>query len=447
MTRLLFVTWPEAGHFLPMAEMAAAARQRGFDVMMAGIPDGAALAERAGLPYHPIFADAFPTGTLDRVRKTRDLRGVWALARSANEFMAGLAAGSMRSVVRNLSPDLCLVDAIVFFLALGAYAESIPAAVVQTSYSTGPHDGLPPIDSSLIPQPTWSYQCARRLSALRRDVVVASVHSTRRMLGINVPLRSWVRSIAAASGYPASEVRTKLPASQMLSMLPQLLLMPAELDFPHPPRRGHYALGPFPPLPQDDAPFDWSALDPSRRLIYCSAGLSQAGTYGQRSIRVFQSVARAVALDRNLQLVIAAGSRVEDVKNAVGDRALVIAEAPQRALLARASLFVTHAGPASVRESVLCGVPMVAYPMTFDQKGTAARVAFHGLGLTAAPRSATAESASELIRRVLGDPGYSQRVAVVQSTLRRRCDEGGHIEILRELADTSVRSSASVGCA
>lgn len=55
---------------------------------------------------------------------------------------------------------------------------------------------------------------------------------------------------------------------------------------------------------------------------------------------------------------------------------------PQLDLLAECKLFITHGGLQSLKESIAYRVPMLVYPVWWDQFGYAARVAYYGLGLT-----------------------------------------------------------------
>ena len=80
---------------------------------------------------------------------------------------------------------------------------------------------------------------------------------------------------------------------------------------------------------------------------------------------------------------------------------------------------ITHGGPGSVRECVLAGVPMVLCPIAFDQRGTAARAVFHGLGVRADVDRLEPESLRAMIRRVLEDPAYRMQTRLTQESLRR----------------------------
>jgi MGT family glycosyltransferase len=70
---------------------------------------------------------------------------------------------------------------------------------------------------------------------------------------------------------------------------------------------------------------------------------------------------------------------------------------PQLAVLAKSRLMITHGGLGSIKECVQFRVPMVVFPVEFDQPGNAARVVFHRLGLRGDMRRATPEAIRELL--------------------------------------------------
>ena len=117
---------------------------------------------------------------------------------------------------------------------------------------------------------------------------------------------------------------------------------------------------------------------PSRRSIspcpttvarWCSLGTLQ----GSRA-EIFHSVCCA-ANDLDVNLLIAHGGLLTaEQAAALPGQPMVHAFVPQRAVLARCALAVTHAGFNTVMDSLGCGTPMVAMPITFEQPGIAARL-------------------------------------------------------------------------
>ena len=103
------------------------------------------------------------------------------------------------------------------------------------------------------------------------------------------------------------------------------------------------------------------------------------GTLQNRSLEIFQCIAEACdGLDAQLVISLGGGSSPE--LQSLPGSPLVVEYAPQLELLKKATLTITHAGLNTVLESLSEGVPLVAIPITNDQPGVAARLAWTGAG-------------------------------------------------------------------
>lgn len=127
--------------------------------------------------------------------------------------------------------------------------------------------------------------------------------------------------------------------------------------------------------------FPWERLDPALPVVLCSLGATQALS-PSGYVQFFRCVVAAFEpfADR-YQLVISTNGKVP--AEALGDAYHVVAvpEFPQMALLRRAAVMITHGGANSVRECLTLGVPMLLYPLGFDQFGHPARAVWRGAGL------------------------------------------------------------------
>jgi UDP:flavonoid glycosyltransferase YjiC (YdhE family) len=115
-----------------------------------------------------------------------------------------------------------------------------------------------------------------------------------------------------------------------------------------------------------------------------------------------------------------------------------LAWAPQRAVLAQAELFVTHAGLSSTREAILEGVPMIAIPLAGDARGNAARIAYHGLGerfLAEAP----IETFLETVDRVLREPRYAQAVAKMRAQFEADAANQMGVKFIDDVLEGRIR--------
>ena len=96
---------------------------------------------------------------------------------------------------------------------------------------------------------------------------------------------------------------------------------------------------------------------------------------------------------------------------------IMINRVPQIEVLKRAALCITHAGINTALESLAEGVPMVAIPIGFDQPGIAARIAYHGVGEFIEVEELSPERLSELIQKVLKNPGYRDKARYFQKVI------------------------------
>ena len=103
------------------------------------------------------------------------------------------------------------------------------------------------------------------------------------------------------------------------------------------------------------------------------------GTLQNRLAGAFRIVAEACdGLDA--QLVLSLGCKGAVIPEKVRGELIVVDYAPQRALLQKAGLVITHGGLNTTLESLSEGVPMVVLPITNDQPGVAARIKRLGAG-------------------------------------------------------------------
>jgi UDP:flavonoid glycosyltransferase YjiC (YdhE family) len=148
--------------------------------------------------------------------------------------------------------------------------------------------------------------------------------------------------------------------------------------------------------------FPWDPVSPERPLVYCSLG-TQSLRYPER-FAVLEAIIGAFERAADLNLVMSVGNALARIRSGgFPPNVLPVATAPQLELLSRASLFITHGGLGSLKESIMSGVPALVVPFDMDQPGNAERVAYHRLGVSCHPSECTAGRIHDLVRTVLGD--------------------------------------------
>jgi zeaxanthin glucosyltransferase len=153
------------------------------------------------------------------------------------------------------------------------------------------------------------------------------------------------------------------------------------------------------------------AIDPHKPFIFMSLGTLQGHRY-----RLFR--AAAIACRRlDVQLLVAhCGGLSKTQEDALG-ATWVTDFAPQRAVLERADLCITHGGLNTVMDALEFGTPLLALPIAFDQPGVSARIVHHGVGLRMSRRFVTSDKMKTAISTLLSDTGYAERARKVGASI------------------------------
>ena len=191
-----------------------------------------------------------------------------------------------------------------------------------------------------------------------------------------------------------------------LSKLAVITQVPKEFDFSgiSLPSNFHYA-GPF----HDDqgrepVPFPRELLN-GKPLIYASLGTLVNGLD-----HVYKAIVEAATALPDAQLVLSVGHPIDpnELRPSPPD-AIIVRTAPQLELLKGAALCLTHAGLNTTLESLAQGVPMVAFPIGYDQPGVATRIKYHGVGESLEVETLTGQELLGAIRKVMNNPSYRER--------------------------------------
>jgi len=146
----------------------------------------------------------------------------------------------------------------------------------------------------------------------------------------------------------------------------------------------------------------------------------------------------AACRDLDLRLLVAHGGRLPPEAAATLPGAPVVRSfVPQRAVLARAALAVTHAGFNTVLDALSFGVPLVVMPLAFEQPATSARLARAGAADVLYGRFTPARLRAA-IERVLGTPSYRASARALADEIAR----AGGVRRAADLAEAALGLSA-----
>jgi len=246
--------------------------------------------------------------------------------------------------------------------------------------------------------------------------------------------KNGVPSVMVAPSLGQTRLRlSDVEPSDFAFELPVLVLCPAEFDFPNlVGQRGRYYVEASIDLERcENRQFAWDKLDTSKPLIYCSLG-SHSNQY-QQGRKLLLSIIETIGQRPELQLVLATGTHFAVPSGMRVPENVLIAEwVPQIALLKKASITITHGGLGTIKECIYSGVPMIVFPMMWDQIENAMRVVYHGLGLRGDSVLATSQQVNSFIDLLRRDASLSARVATMSKVFREAEDSGKGVQMIEE---------------
>jgi zeaxanthin glucosyltransferase len=389
--KVTFLTFPVPGHAYPMSSLARRLKSRGHDVVAIGTPDAAPLLRAAELPFVPYCEKAYPAGSdRERYNQLSRLEGQEALEfthRTIAEILQA-AFDDFPRALREAGADALVLDGVMVELGLVPMHLGMPYVHVSNSlhYDFSGHTPLFAFD--------WPHETTPEAFARNKE-------------GVRSFLKMLERNRFIARGY-AERVSLDFDWNDPLagiSRLAWLTQTPKEFDFPssHWPHQFHHT-GPFHDgSGRKDPDFPWNRLT-GEPLIYVSMGTLQNGLEG-----VFSTIAQAVGERAGMQLVLSIGPVLDPQQiESLPANAIVVDRAPQIELLKRSALCITHAGLNTTLEALTQGVPLVAIPVTNDQPGVAARIAYTKTGTFVPLKELKVSRLTLLIDRVLRNPEYRE---------------------------------------
>ena len=386
--KLGFISLNLPGHLNPMTALARHIQARGHEVVFLYSSSA------NGLP-------CFPGNDRDPIDENRPevsrLEGEEALAFAVglNTERSAAMLKSMPAMLEATGVEALVIDPIQFYVELAAMKLGVPyihaAVALHIDYS-----GYTPFPLCGDPYETTPEALTRnrqRVAKFTKLLFNEEIHQYASEAGLEVDWED---------------------AGSTISKLAWFTQTPREFDFPTArwPAEFHHT-GPFHDGKGRDAvSFPWQRLT-GEPLIYASMGTILNG-----NPEVFRTIAAGVAKHPDVQLVLSIGDQLEPEQiSPVPKNAIIVKRAPQLELLKMATVCITHSGLNTVLESLAQGVPQVAIPVTFEQPGIAARIAYHKTGVVTSLEKLTASHISRLLGEVLDDPTYHTNARRMQKAI------------------------------
>jgi MGT family glycosyltransferase len=385
-----FSTLSVPGHLYPMSALATHVKSRGHRVTFFTVSDSEAFLTHAGLECVVLGRERFPLGytkqRTDELSRLKGRRGLQftlkALCESVEAYMNEVPAAA-----KAVGVDAFVIDQVQMAGSTVADHMRLPYVHVANALMFKLETSVPPFKVA------WSN--GNGPLALWRNRLAHAL--TRRLLR---PVRAKLNAQRAVWGLPLyGEFMNERFGSR-----PQICQEPPGFEFPRRelPQHFHF-VGPLHShASREETPFPWERLN-GKPVIYASMGTLQNGLAW-----TFRAIAEGCA-GLEAQLVLSLGGNLEPEQFAdLPGNPVVVQFAPQLQVLKRAAVCITHAGLNTALESLAQGVPMVAIPVTNDQPGVAARIAWTGAGEVVPLKKLNAASLRTAVSTVMSNPRYRE---------------------------------------
>jgi UDP:flavonoid glycosyltransferase YjiC (YdhE family) len=347
--------------------------------------------------------------------------------------------------------DLYLIDIEAHEYVFAALGAGLPVGLLNVLFNLWKRPGVPPIHQDVVPgrglrgsrvgiEYGWAGFRAKGLPSTVRSKVKRDDRRHH--------LLAMARDLGLRPRGLVTEFQNLIPFQYRT--LPALCVSLPELELPgavHP--LNHY-VGPMPNVAgvgmepaEADAVVEeidtFRREHSGRRLVYGAFG----AFYGGDDLAFWRRAVAAVGERDDWIGIFGLGGRIDPADLApLPENVRVFSWAPQMRVLEWADCAVVHAGMTSVYECLHHRVPMVVFPIgeSFDQFGTAARVAYHGLAPVGDRNTATAADIRALIDEALSDPVYGSQVRAFGDAMDRHAEN-------RALTTAIEAMAAEVGVA
>ncbi|MEN9568248.1 MAG: hypothetical protein RLZZ69_3444 [Cyanobacteriota bacterium] len=419
MTHFGILSLAATGHLNTMFPLGCELKQRGHKVTFLSNSEAQIPVQKAGFNFCQVYSPINENKIIQRQRtlaileKTDRLKDI----RLTLQKFAKIAETRLQKapkIIQEQGINALLIDASVFEGGTIADYLNLPYITIFCVLPFYQDLTIPPITT------TWQYNPAL-WTKLRNRIAYDLINYLARPVW---QITSQYRSLWNLPAYSHT--------NDMFSKLAMITRHIPEFEFPRQlPPHFHFT-GPFhTSIKRPHVAFPFEKLN-NKPLIYASMGTLQ-----NCQNFVFQTIAEACTnLDAQLVISLGGGLDPEALPNLPGNP-LVVKYAPQLELLEKASLNITHAGLNTTLESLSYGVPMVAIPITDDQPGVAARIAWTGVGEIVQLSSLSANNLRESIKRVLKERSHKQNAVHLQEAIRRTQGVNRAVDIIEQAVSSN----------
>lgn len=470
MAHIVVVTGGFTGLFNACLALMQQLQQAGHHITYASPGKAPALLKTLNISFISLPPWRRPVEKRNRTRwqKLRHLRD------RKQQAVADLQMDNFGQTLQQLSPDLLLIDIELHPHIMTAVMAKYSVALLSPFISiwrtpVTASAQLPPIHTEIIPGQGWrGTKWGIAWGWLRYSWQKWTAYQRDRWQKVGCDYLSVLQRYSQTIHYP---FRQRFGLTQWLvpyphSTLPILCLHAKEMDFPHIPHPSVQYLGPMvyeareicidtPEMAADKATLArfLQQKRPDQPLIYCGCS-----SFSSASRPFFQQISAIAQQQPNWQFVIGlGGSPYPDTPETLTSNICTLQWAPQLQLLQQANCAVINGGAHSITECIHFGVPMLVIPLSRDdQKGNAARVAYHGIGLVHPLQAAASTTTTprhhfdpkqlrDRIQQLLEEDQYKARIQKLRKDIQYYAREKIAVSVVEHLlpGEHTLREAAS----
>jgi len=391
------------GHIIPSFKLASSLRDKGHKVTYLSVIDNEEMVRGQGFHFRPLFAGIYSQG-FNKDSKQQIQSGTKDLQKLKGH-LSSILDGELDRCIEEINPDLFIINVALRIEAILLYYKYKVRPVVLTTYLR--ESGL-----------SFEEECVQVLVDVPADIAMDLIEYCMRSGLRFTSLREFLR-----------------PAG----LFHELILCPRELDLDMEQSndRTHY-IGPsiFEKRKLGDIP-DLSNLKDGVNVIYASMG-SLTVAYGDASRQFFRKLINCMRHKdmAGFHLFLSVGQEFDiSSLGPVPENISVMKWISQPEMLQASSLIITHGGLGTIKESIYYGVPMILFPMMYDQFRNARLIDHHLLGTSGKIQEISEEDLRTVILSVLNNRQIYENVKRMQSIFREKDAGGDGVRIIEEILE------------
>ncbi len=343
-------------------------------------------------------------------------------------FLFDVRKEDLTNVINKISPDIILEDtfdgtdfALLYPLLK---KKGIRFFYIETMLSAINSKGIPYISGRSFPEEKTKIF----LEHVKRKVTKGFKRFKRRVLYFGYDNYSVLKKEIAAQGLPEKyRIEKENYIDTAFTNITTLIMAPIELEFFTKPQNPYrHNLGFFINENSNNAieveDRLKKILDENKKIIYVSFGTVFAERESKKIASLMTKLNQVLPKFNDVVTIFTFGKADTNRQIQNLDHVHTFKFVPQVFLLNHCSIFVTHGGLNSVKESIEAAVPMLVYPFDIDQIGNARKVVHKKMGLLGDIKKETSADLESKIRKLLYDASFKQNIQSFKEEIAKKYD-------------------------